>query len=294
MTRLDKRQKFPPPHTQKMTEIILSQNSDLFQNLNDVQLPKESDPEDKNSVKNNVKEKYEKNVINLKISTPLKDHMEFKNKLNKTILSNKAEIVEKQTIDKVDKSIVCGLEFFRASWFQPYATVKVYLFFYSIIGILHGSYFSYLAGTISTLEKRFAFKSKISGVIFFMDEIIPLLLGTIAGYYATKAHQPRLVALGMMFSAMCCFVASLPYFIYGPVQNLLFNDTISDTGPEQCELNLKRVPCDQGRPQNLNSVICLMFGTFLKGFGSLAYYAIGLSYLDDNSDKQSTPIYLGK
>lgn len=189
---------------------------------------------------------------------------------------------------------ICGMGIFRPRWLQPYATVKVYVILYSIIGILHGSYYSYLIGTLSTLEKRFAFKSRISGVIMITDEITPLLLGVFIGYYAGKANRPRMISFGMLLSALCCFASCLPYFIYGPVQHLTLANVENDTGSEFCESGVSGSCSYDDRPPTLSAVLILMLGSFFKGFGNLSYYAIGLAYLDDNSDKKSTPIYLGK
>ena len=278
-----------PEKTEKITELP---NGDLSQKTIALNLYNESDVADKNKnlIKNNMKENNKNNVI----GTPLKAHVQCTNKLSKTTLCKETKNNEKQKLEDYDESTTCGIGIFKPRWLQRFATAKVYVVLYSVIGILHGSYYSYLIGTLSTLEKRFAFKSKTSGTIMITDEITPLLLGMIVGYYATKAHRPRIVALGMILSAGCCFVTSLPYFIYGPAQNLVFSVKKSDAGPEHCDPNIEAELCDPDRPQNLLAVICLMFGSFLKGFGNLAYYAIGLVYLDDNSDKQSSPIYFGK
>lgn len=274
--------------------ITETQNSDFNQNKSGLQLHEASVLTDncKNIVENKAKENYKNNIINSKLDTPLKAYIQSKNDINKANLSKEIKSSEKQILEEYDEDTVCGLGFFKPRWLQPYATAKAYLILYSLLGIVHGSYYSYLIGTLSTLEKRFAFKSKISGTIMIADEITPLFVGIIISYYATKAHRPRIVALGMILSAGCAFVTSLPYFIYGPMQNTLFNDIKSNTGPEYCDSSTET--CDTDKTQNLLAVSLLITGSFLKGFGNLAYYAIGLVYLDDNLEKQSTPIYLGK
>ncbi|GIY61152.1 solute carrier organic anion transporter family member 2B1 [Caerostris extrusa] len=193
----------------------------------------------------------------------------------------------------VDPDTVCGIGCFKPKWIQPYATAKVYLILYSIIGILSGSYYSYLIGALSTLEKRFAFKSKTSGVIMTLDEITPVVLGVFVGYFGGKTHRPRMVAFGMLLSTICCFVSALPYFIYGPGTHLSFSDVKNKTGLELCDQNMnENSSCDSdSRPRTLVPVLFLMFGSFLKGFGNLAYYSIGLAYMDDNAKKKNTPMY---
>ncbi|GFY64174.1 solute carrier organic anion transporter family member 3A1 [Trichonephila inaurata madagascariensis] len=193
----------------------------------------------------------------------------------------------------LDPDTVCGMGCFKPQWIQKYATARVYLVLYSIIGIFSGSYYTYLIGSMSTLEKRFAFKSKTSGLIMMLDEITPLFLGIIVGYFGGKTHRPRMVGFGMTLSSICCFVSALPYFIYGPGTHLTFSNVQNSTkGIELCDMEIKEENCDSDdRPPTLAAILFLMCGSFLKGFGNLAYYAVGLAYMDDNAKKKNTPIY---
>ncbi|GFT65176.1 solute carrier organic anion transporter family member 3A1 [Nephila pilipes] len=193
----------------------------------------------------------------------------------------------------LDPDIICGMGCFKPQWIQKYATARVYLVLYSIIGIFSGSYYTYLIGSMSTLEKRFAFKSKTSGSIMMLDEITPLFLGIIIGYFGGKTHRPRMVGFGMLLSSICCFVSALPYFIYGPGTHLILSNVKnSTTGIQLCDAEIREENCDSDdRPPTLAAILFLMCGSFLKGFGNLAYYAVGLAYMDDNAKKKNTPIY---
>ncbi|GBL94500.1 Solute carrier organic anion transporter family member 1B2 [Araneus ventricosus] len=194
----------------------------------------------------------------------------------------------------LDPDIVCGIGCFKPRWMQPWATSRVYLILYSIIGILSGSYYSYLIGAMSTLEKRFAFKSKTSGFVMMLDEITPLLLGIFIGYFGGKSHRPRMVGFGMLLSSICCFISALPYFIYGPATHLSLGYSTIDNEKklELCNTDAREGFCDdEDRLPTLTPVLLLMLGSFLKGFGNLAYYAVGLAYMDDNAKKKNTPMY---
>lgn len=193
------------------------------------------------------------------------------------------------------RDTLCGIGAYRPRWLQPFASVKIYTILYSILGILHSSYYSYLVGTLSTLEKRFAFKSKTSGIIFIADEMAPIFLGVIIGYYAGKTNRLRIITFGMVLSVLCNLFSSFPYFIYGPVQHLKSQSVVNEGGPQICDPFSNKESCDVGdQPPSLTAFSFLVFGSFLKGFSNIAYYAIGLIYLDDNSEKKNTPLYLGK
>ncbi|XP_055948598.1 solute carrier organic anion transporter family member 6C1-like [Argiope bruennichi] len=261
-----------------------------------------------------VKVSLDKDNTNLSVneggSSQLSEQSELKQKLNneiqlKEVLAKTYDFndfqkkieVEMNKFDPkydVDPDIVCGIGCFKPRWIQPWATSRVYLILYSIIGILSGSYYSYLIGAMSTLEKRFAFKSKTSGFVMMLDEITPLLLGIFIGYFGGKSHRPRMVGLGMLLSSICCFISALPYFIYGPATHLSLGYSTVDNEKklELCNVEEREGFCDdEDRLPTLTPVLLLMLGSFLKGFGNLAYYAVGLAYMDDNAKKKNTPMY---
>ena len=62
----------------------------------------------------------------------------------------------------VNKDTTCGLFNWRPDFLQPLASKKVYMFFYGVCGIVQGIFFTYLSATLSTLEKKFGIKSKVS------------------------------------------------------------------------------------------------------------------------------------
>lgn len=271
--------------------IIIAQLNDHFQN---------SGTNSSNMTENNCSK--ELNISNSEQANnkPIKE-INLKDVLSKTYDSQdfmKKIETEMNKFDPeldVDPDTICGIGSFKPQWLQPWATAKVYLVLYSIIGILSGSYYSYLIGSISTLEKRFAFKSKVSGSIMMIDEITPLLLGILIGYFGGRTHRPRMVAFGMLLSSLCCFVTALPYFIYGAATHL--NSVSFENTPafERCESTARSEDCDaDDRPPTLAAILFLMLGSFLKGFGNLAYYAVGLAYMDDNAKKRNTPMYFGK
>ncbi|XP_015911098.2 solute carrier organic anion transporter family member 74D [Parasteatoda tepidariorum] len=208
-------------------------------------------------------------------------------------VGSKHSIDRIEVMDEIDFDTQCGFGPFKPQCIQSYATANVYVILYSIIGILHGSYYTYLVGVLTTLEKRFEFKSKTSGFIMMLDELTPLFLGVLVGHFGGRAHRPRLLSFGMFLSAFCCFASALPYFLYGTATHLSSIGSVhNNTSTEMCNGDVRMEHCDEDdRPPTLTAILLLMLGSFLKGFGNLAYYAIGLAYLDDNAKKRNTPLY---
>ncbi|CAL1277923.1 unnamed protein product [Larinioides sclopetarius] len=189
---------------------------------------------------------------------------------------------------------LCGIGQFKPRWLQRFADPKVYLVIFCIVGVLEGAYFSYFVGVLTTLEKRYAFESKTSGIILIADSISATLLSLLVGYYGSKAHKPRMIAIGMVLVSVSCFLTSVPYFIYGPALHFLERENLSADQKkiEFCDSDIKEENCDGLNNSPTLPVVCILFlANLLCGFGYTAYYTIGAPYLDDNVRKKNSPMY---
>lgn len=204
----------------------------------------------------------------------------------------------KRKHSEVDTDELCGIGSFKPKWLQRFADPKVYLVLFCIMGVFEGAYFTYFVGVLSTLEKRFAFESKISGIILIADNISAAVISLLVGYYGGKGHKPRLIAAGMTLSAVSAFMSAIPYFIYGPALHFLSKDT-SDFGSkkqEYCGVEPVEEPCEnnKGNPAMIPAVTILFIANFINGFGYTAYYIVGTPYLDDNVKKKNSPMYFSR
>lgn len=196
-----------------------------------------------------------------------------------------------------DADTQCGFGSFKPKWLQPCANPKVYLVIFCIIGVIEGAYFTYFVGVLSTLEKRFAFESKVSGIILIADNISAAVLSLLVGYYGGKGHKPRMIAFGMILVCISSFISALPYFMYGPALHLLSKDSseLGQKEQEYCDIDAKEVECGSAEDSTMLPAVSIFFiANFINGFGYTAYYTIGAPYLDDNVKKKNSPMYFSR
>ncbi|CAL1277915.1 unnamed protein product [Larinioides sclopetarius] len=252
--------------------------------------PAEDSHEDARNSKYGLSSPQSKNEVFLDV--PLKDTQSSEDSLNNLGKSTDCVLKDANSNCDVDPDTLCGIGSFKPQWLQPWATPRVFLFLYSLLGVISGTYYAYRVGAISTLEKRFSFNSRISGTIMMVDEVTPVFMGALIGYFGGMAHRPRMFAIGMLLSALCCFVSALPYFIYGPSQQLSSLNIKNDTEVELCESKITKESClAEDRPPTIAAIVMLMIAGFLKGFGNLSYHAVGLSFLDDTAKKKNASLY---
>lgn len=69
-----------------------------------------------------------------------------------------------KTLDEAAvEDTVCGVWFFKPKWLQIFASKKVYVLVYGLLGLNQFMLSSYFNGTLTTMEKRFKFSSQMSG-----------------------------------------------------------------------------------------------------------------------------------
>ncbi|KAH9406524.1 hypothetical protein TYRP_013505 [Tyrophagus putrescentiae] len=78
----------------------------------------------------------------------------------------------------------CGLGSWRPQWLQPMANAKLFLLNLCLIGIVQSMAGALQFSIMNSLEKRFAFDSKISAVINIADNFSVMFLSPLIGYWA--------------------------------------------------------------------------------------------------------------
>ncbi|XP_054166759.1 solute carrier organic anion transporter family member 74D-like [Oppia nitens] len=173
------------------------------------------------------------------------------------------------------------------------ATPEIFLINFSIVSIIQGSIFTYMIGSLSTLEKRYSFDSKVSGFILIADHLSQIILSPLVGYLGNKYNRPRIMAIGQMIAGVSCFLFAAPYFIYGSVEHQLISNIRQLSNFSTYEL-CQTYQLDDDCHSNTvwSAVVIFLMASFLNGIGCIAYYAIGIPYIDDNTSKINSPIFL--
>ena len=197
------------------------------------------------------------------------------------------------------REYMCGLGSWRPKWIQVLGNTKFFMFIFGGIGIIQGAAFTYMIASITTLEKRYAFGSKITGLILIADNLTELLLCTVLGYIANRCHRPRMIAYCQVIVAIGCFMGALPYFIYGPGVHLLGTHTMGLGNNRDIKFCHQNHTTDgnecQGSDEystDMPAVVILFMASFCMGIGYVAFYTIGVPFIDDNVKRTNSPLYL--
>ena len=225
-----------------------------------------------------------------------------------TSLTSKEKMAQKHTAgDAMRKSSVeyedntCGLGSWRPEWLQMFATPQFFMLNFSIIAVIQGSYFSYLIGCSSTLEKRFSYSGWLTGFILIADNFSQILISPLIGFLGKRMNKATLIAAGMVFISFSCWVTALPYFVYGPGTHLLSRSVDEFANKNNASSlcgSTDEGHCDAASKATSATVwpayVMIWMASFLNGVGYTAFYTLGFPYVDDNVGKKNAPVYFSE
>ncbi|ODM96224.1 Solute carrier organic anion transporter family member 1C1, partial [Orchesella cincta] len=230
-----------------------------------------------------------------------------------------------------NKDMRCGLGCFSPEWIQPYATKPVFMVVFTLLGVIQGMSWSYFTATITTLEKRFKISSQTAGIVMTGNEISQILFSVFISYFGGKGHRPRWISVGVLFSAISCFVLASPHLFYGSGEDALalteeygylydkgfYQDMTKDNLASSimsppftsnkigsarkgrvsvCKPggNKQEGVCDADELiSSIAPLIIIFLSQFVAGIGVLLFFTLGGPYLDDNSSRHDMPRVLG-
>ena len=194
--------------------------------------------------------------------------------------------------------------------------------------ILHFVFFSYSLGVMRTVEKRFGLPSYKTGLVMSASDIVQTVLVLVVGYLGRKTHKPRYLSISAVLSAIGIFFSFSPYLIFGPYRydtaivanspqmaadNGVFdiNSTyLSMAGAAGGNQNLEAQTCgaginmtnsacggDEATNMTRESEVALylfFISSIFIGFGTSGLITLGVSFIDENSKKEDSALYVGK
>ncbi|CRK86315.1 CLUMA_CG000186, isoform A [Clunio marinus] len=204
----------------------------------------------------------------------------------------------------------CGLSWLGyPKYLQRFATTRSFILVYGILGIFQAMGYIYFIITLQTMEKRFKIPSQTTGLILSGNELSQILLSVILAYFGGQRNRPRFIAWGVIFCSLSCFILALPHFIYGPGEDALrltkefmesSNSTILDNSAVDKHFRESNRLCLEGpmehecndEIESILPLVLIFLSQFVLGIGNTLYYALGQTYLDDNTKKTNTPLLL--
>lgn len=204
----------------------------------------------------------------------------------------------------------CGLGSCRPKWLQKFNSTKGFMFVYGLLGMIQAMSYIYFVTTLSTMEKRFKIQSKTTGLMMSGNEISQIFLSLFLSYYGGQRNRPLWIAWGVAISAISCYILAVPHLLYGPGTTALsltveyLNTSLTNAAthePYKDKTSLcsttdhhgSDCPSKDDGEFTYVPALLVFLSQFVLGIGTTLYYALGQTYIDDNTKKKNTPMLLG-
>ena len=158
----------------------------------------------------------------------------------------------------------------------------------------------YFSAVITSIEKRFGFRSSSSGSLISIKEIAYVCTVALSSHFGNRWHAPRFLALMAIIMALASALYSLPHFIYdSPFNGNFTNDstTMLLCKTETEMLGVPPLALDGNNTkvaQNDAAYTMFAVSSAVMGFAQAPMVSISTTYMDDAVGPVNNAIYLGK
>lgn len=189
---------------------------------------------------------------------------------------------------EVDSEQLCGWGTLKPKVIQVFNTPSWVLVFLSMASFLQGLIINGFVNTVVTsIERRFDLSSSQTGLIVSSYDIASCICLAFVSYFGGNGHKPRWLGWGVVVMGVGSLVFALPHFTTPPYQVSMPEYT------DICSVSSTSL-CQNKDAQGLSRYrFVFMLSQFLHGIGATPLYTLGVTYLDQNVQSSSAPVYIG-
>ncbi|TGZ47629.1 solute carrier organic anion transporter family member 2A1 [Temnothorax longispinosus] len=205
-------------------------------------------------------------------------------------LSGPANPIPSQSID-------CGCGQMQCPKLAKFATRKLFVGLICWIGVVQTASYAYFHVTGSTIARRFQIDPYVMDWILVVAELTPVLLGLMVAYWGDRIHRASWIGALTLLQSVSYFILIIPHLthrvrVIEETQNITHMSLYADDSPELCTAKSLRIITEEDELCYFTMTILILV-LIVSGIANITYYALGISYLDDNTKRKNVTAFIG-
>ncbi|CAH1974456.1 unnamed protein product [Acanthoscelides obtectus] len=181
-----------------------------------------------------------------------------------------------------------------SNWLKLQRLVRLgyFVIVLAMLGFVHGVLLNYVRGTAELWGEHYDMPKNVVGWFIYAGEVQGGIFAFAVAYWGSRTHRACWIGGLTIFLALAAATLAIPE-IYKPYNATEIDRAI--TALTFCSKNTSRVIEIQVKRNftiDMNTVMAHLF-QLAMGLASVAYYSLGVTYIDDHVTPQHTPGYIG-
>ncbi|XP_018401297.1 PREDICTED: solute carrier organic anion transporter family member 1A5 [Cyphomyrmex costatus] len=194
------------------------------------------------------------------------------------------------------QSIDCGCGQMQCPKLAKFATRKLFVGLICWVGMVQAASYAYFHVTGSTIARRFQIDPYIMDWILVTAELTPIILGLLVAYWGDKIHRASWIGALVLLQSVSHLFLIISHLthrvrVIEETQNVTHMSLYADDSPELCTPELSRIILEE-EPCYVTMIIIILV-LIVSGMANVTYYALGISYLDDNTKRKHMTDFIG-
>ncbi|EFN79491.1 Solute carrier organic anion transporter family member 1A5 [Harpegnathos saltator] len=196
-----------------------------------------------------------------------------------------------------NQSIDCGCGQMQCPKLAKFATRKLFVGLICWVGVVQAAAHAYFYVTGSTIARRFQINPYLMDWILVTADLTPFLLGLIVAYWADRMHRASWIGALTLLESVAYFVLIIPHLAHRvrvgeEAPNATHMSLYADDSPELCASGISKIIVKEDETCYFTMIVLIVV-LVISGAANIAYYALGISYLDDNTKKKHVSSFIG-
>ncbi|XP_076662079.1 solute carrier organic anion transporter family member 2A1 [Halictus rubicundus] len=197
-----------------------------------------------------------------------------------------------------NESIDCGCAQLPCPKLARFATRRLFIGLLSWIGLIQAAAYGYFYVAGPTIARRFQIDPYLMEWVLAIPDLIPFLFGLLIAYWGDRIHRVAWVGGIVLLQSASYFVMIIPHLTH-PIK--VVDETVDMTRPVSKYADDNRELCS-GIPTKVLAkeeepcyftFAALILVQIITGIANISYYALAISYLDDNTKKKHVAGFIG-